>query len=137
MRKLLIIVVCCHASQSALAAEPPTKGATTPLSIKEARVVPLNLVCHTRKGEPDAKREIAVNPAEFLYALAQQYRALATRGKPNDVVLVSKKVTPEQVCKLLLPQGGNRFEGSTYRGYLTREELDAAWTRTEPASRRR
>jgi hypothetical protein len=92
-------------------------------------VIMVNLLCHTRKGEPDAKHEIAVNPAEFLYALAQEYRALAARGKPNDVVLVSKKVTPEQVCKLLLPSGGHRFEGFIHRGYLSSDELDAAWTR--------
>ncbi|MBI4659252.1 MAG: hypothetical protein HY735_10460 [Verrucomicrobia bacterium] len=90
--------------------------------------IPINLLCHTRRGQPDAKREVAVNPAEFLYALAQQYRALATRGEPNDVVLVSMKVTAQQVCRLLLPRGGNRFEGFIHRAYLSPGELDAAWT---------
>ena len=92
-------------------------------------VVSLNLLCHAAQGEPDAKRLTAINPAEFLYALAQQYRSLATRGKPNDVVLVSAKIAPEQVCRLLLPAGGNRFDGFIYRGYMTPEALDVAWTR--------
>ncbi|MCX6901592.1 MAG: hypothetical protein NT105_23175 [Verrucomicrobia bacterium] len=94
-------------------------------------VVSLNLLCHAARGEPDAKRRTAINPAEFLYALAQEYRALATRGKPNDVMLVSAKVAPRQICKLLLPLDGDRLEGFIYRGYLSPDELDAAWTRTK------
>jgi hypothetical protein len=89
----------------------------------------LDLLCHVQQGQPDVKAEVAVNPAEFLYALAQEYRSLAVRGKPNDVVLVSMKVTSEQTCRLLLPQGGNRFEGFIHRGYLSPDVLNAAWTR--------
>jgi hypothetical protein len=121
-----VMATIAHVSQKMSDPSTPLRAGHVP------GVIPLSLLCHTRKGEPDAKREIAVNPAEFLYALAQEYRALAVSGRPNDVVLVSKKVTPNQVCKLLLPLGGARSEGFIYRGYLTQEELDAAWTRIQP-----
>ena len=119
-----------HTKAAAAAVIAAVKRVAETMTDHVPGVISLNLLCHTRRGQPDAKRTVAVNPAEFLYALAQEYRALAVRGKPNDVALVSKKVTPEQVCKLLLPLGGHRFEGFIYRGYLSPEALDAAWTRS-------
>jgi hypothetical protein len=79
-------------------------------------------------GRPARKLAVALNPAEFLYGLAQEFRALHERGAPNDVVLVSMKLTPGQTCRLILPDGGERFDTFIWRKALTDEEINAAWT---------
>ncbi len=52
-----------------------------------------------------------VNPAEFLYGLAQQYRLVAKFGKPGDVMMVSMNVIADQVGQFIMPAYPASFQG--------------------------
>ncbi|MDP6038283.1 MAG: hypothetical protein QGG64_07025 [Candidatus Latescibacteria bacterium] len=52
-----------------------------------------------------------VNPAEFLYGLAQQYRLIAKHGKPGDVMMVSMNVIAHQKGQFIMPAYPASFEG--------------------------
>jgi hypothetical protein len=73
--------------------------------------------------------ETALNPAEFLYAMAQELRLIAREGQPGPVLLVSTKVSAAQrTCCVLVRPGGPR-DSFIWRSDLPPAELDALWTR--------
>ena len=82
----------------------------------------------SRGGEPRLV-EVALNPAEFLYAMAQVYRLLARDGKPGPAVMVSMKVSATQRTECVLVKPGGPRDSFIWRSDLTPAELDAAWTR--------
>ena len=73
--------------------------------------------------------EVALNPAEFLYGMAQVYRRLARDGEPGPVVLSSMKVSPTQRTECVLVKPGGPRDSFIWRSDLSPAKLDAAWTR--------
>ena len=82
----------------------------------------------SRVGEPRFV-EIALNPAEFLYGMAQVYRQLARGDAPGRVALVSMKVSPTQLTECVLVKPGGPRDSFIWRSDLSPSELNAAWTR--------
>lgn len=112
------------------------------LSGRVPGVIPVRMLSEDSRGKEPRWITVKVNPAEFLYALAQEYRAIHVRGEPAPVVLVSMKVTSTQRCQLVIPftadtsrgaaVGPVRFEGFIWRAGLSKAELDRAWTQASP-----
>jgi len=93
----------------------------------------------SRNERVKQKRLFKVNPAEFLYALAQEYRVLYVVGSPGPVIMTSMKLIKDQVCKLIMPSTPfyhygtmigewTQLEGFIWRAYLSPEDINAAWT---------
>ena len=57
-----------------------------------------------------------VNPAEFLYGLAQQYRLVGQQGKPGAVMMISMNVIAAQRSQFVMPSIPATFEGGM-KGY--------------------
>jgi len=70
-----------------------------------------------------------VNPAEFLFAMAQVCRQLFIGETPEEVAMVNIKVAPnsQTICALVTPGGPQ--DSFIMRSHLSPEELDVAWTR--------
>lgn len=108
------------------------------LSDRVPGAIPVRMLSEDSRSKEPRWIVVKVNPAEFLYALAQQYRAIHVRGKPASVVMVSMKITNTQRCQLVIPftadtsrgavVGPIRLEGFIWRAPLNRNELDRAWT---------
>ncbi|MBI3693512.1 MAG: hypothetical protein HY238_01545, partial [Acidobacteria bacterium] len=109
-------------------------------------VISVRMLTEDSRGKEPRWLEMKVNPAEFLYALAQEYRAIRVGGKPGPVVMVSMKVAGSQRCQLIIPYtadtsrgaavGAVRFEGFIWRAKMSVEELDRAWTTGVAGTRR-
>ncbi|MFH1928277.1 MAG: hypothetical protein ABIK79_08940 [Chloroflexota bacterium] len=82
----------------------------------------------SRAGEPRFV-DVALNPAEFLYGMAQVYRQLARGDAPGRVALASMKVSPTQLTECVLVKPGGPRDSFIWRSDLTPSELNAAWTR--------
>jgi len=79
-----------------------------------------------------------LNAAEFLYALAQEYR-LTSMGKPGAVMAISMKMIKDQPCGLIAPYSPvgykgtilgqyHRLEGFIWRARVSKTLLNKAWT---------
>jgi hypothetical protein len=90
----------------------------------------------SRKGGA-RKAEIAVNPAEFLYAMAQVYRQITRSGRVGPVALVNIKVAATQRTECTLIKPGGVRDSFIWRSDLSPEELDIAWTRIPTAGEER
>jgi hypothetical protein len=86
------------------------------------------------------KASVVVNPAEFLYAMAQEYRAIVLKGKPVRAMMVSTTICNSQ-------DGGNRLDRaeigaiigakqdeimSAFRHPIDPETIDHDWTYRPP-----
>ena len=73
--------------------------------------------------------ETPVNPAEFLYAMAQEVRWLDGEGTPGPVALVSMKVAADQVGSYVEVENeeGEVVSAFVWRGFMTQAELNRAW----------
>ncbi|MCC7352292.1 MAG: hypothetical protein IT330_00940 [Anaerolineae bacterium] len=92
-------------------------------------IVRLSLRAEDSREEEPRFVEVVLNPAEFLYAMAQVYRQLARDGQPGPVALVSIKVAATQRTECVLVKPGGPRDSFLWRSDLTPAELDAAWTR--------
>lgn len=92
-------------------------------------VVRLPLRAEDSRGREPRLVEVALNPAEFLYAMAQVYRLLARDGRPGPAALVSIKVAAGQRTECVLLKPGGPRDSFLWRSDLTPAELDAAWAR--------
>lgn len=92
-------------------------------------VIRLPLRAEDSRGCEPRSVDVALNPAEFLYAMAQVYRQLARDGRPGPVALVSIKVASSQRTECVLVRPGGPRDSFLWRSDLTPAELDAAWTR--------
>ena len=52
-----------------------------------------------------------VNPAEFLYGMAQLWRQIVVNGKPGDVMMVSMNVIGQQHGQFIMPSIPASYEG--------------------------
>jgi len=105
-------------------------------------IIPLWLVTEDfRETNLRQKEKLATNPAEFLYAMAQEFRVIHQHGKPGPVMLVSMKLTGDQLCRLVMPSTPfsmygatmgevTRFEGFIWRKYIPPDAIDVAWNYT-------
>lgn len=82
----------------------------------------------SRGGSPQ-EVEVALNPAEFLYAMAQVVRSIAREGAPGPALLVSTKVSSRQLTRCVLVRPGGHRDSFLWRSDLSPAELDAMWTR--------
>ena len=84
------------------------------------------------------KYRARLNAAEFLYALAQEYR-LTNIGKPGPVMAISMKIIKDQPCGLITPYSSvgykgamvgqyHRLEGFIWRARVSKTLLNKAWT---------
>jgi len=100
-------------------------------------VIEIMIQSHDSRDKTPRMIRIKVNPAEFLYGLAQEYRRIFNKGEPGPVFLSSMKIAQSQVCKLVIPYtkpaakgaliGEARFKGFIWRKKLTKNQLDTAW----------
>ncbi len=100
-------------------------------------VVRLALRTEDSRGREPRFVDVVLNPAEFLYAMAQVYRQLANDGQPGPVALVSMKVAATQRTECVLVKPGGPRDSFLWRSDLTPSELDAAWTRVPAAGEER
>jgi hypothetical protein len=91
-------------------------------------VVEVTIQAEDSRGREPRMVTVALNPAEFLYAMAQVYRQLATKGRPGNVALVSMKVAANQRTECALVKPGGARDSFIWRSPLSPAELNAAWT---------
>jgi hypothetical protein len=89
------------------------------------------------RGLADHLVRVALNPAEFMYGMAQIYRRLVDSSEPGRVGLVSIKVAAGERTECVLVKPGGPRTSFIWRSPLTASELDAAWTRAPMADRER
>jgi len=90
------------------------------------------------RGKLLLKYKAKVNAAEFLYALAQEYK-LTYRGGPGPVMMISMKMAQAQTCALIAPYSPVGYKGAgvgqwwrlggfIWRAKMSIWALNRAWT---------
>ena len=84
--------------------------------------------------------ECTVNPAEFLYAMAQLFLQIDRRGTPGPIMFASMNIVSEQIGKYLMPSTPPVFEkkfgkmeqmeGFIWRKKVPKNLINAAWKYT-------
>jgi hypothetical protein len=80
-------------------------------------------------GKPARGIEISINPAEFLYGMAQVYRQITHHLSTEWVALINLKISANQRTECVLIKPGGPQDSFIWRSALSPEELDVAWTR--------
>jgi len=101
--------------------------------------IPGVIEMYIREENKTRDTKAIVNPAEFLYAMAQEIRVIHNKGIAGRVFVVSLKIFDDQICDYLMPAtsvgmfGGHlasdrtRFNGFVWREKISRWILNKAW----------
>jgi len=93
------------------------------------------VVSPTPQKERGQRREVTVNPSEFLYGVAQLVRAIVKKGRPATVLLASIKIIEDERAEFIraLTPGwvsNQRYAGKSFiwRSEVPLWRINAAWT---------
>lgn len=92
-------------------------------------VIHVRLRTESSRAQSPAWIQVPVNPAEFLYALAQTIRLLVNGHQAGPVVLLNIKIVRKTRTQCTLITPGGPQDSFIWRSPVTPEELDVAWTR--------